>query len=308
MLPVFTFIADDLSKQDLIGAHESLMSCLCDLLTSADVDTTRYVSGTLAKLCFRCLGNQVAVVERHGALLGLLSLCQCADTESRHNATAVIVQLARQPILKECVLSRLFLLQASDFPFEIRRLVLKSATMRTMTMLLASQDNLCRRHAAAVTDSLSKDPHLQERVGCESGALAAITIALGCTDSETIKHCVRAVANLARCAPLQPRMGKVTGLIAALTQLLRASDAEVLPVIQIFIVTVFKSSTGTALRHWRLRKFGLLSRQSGADRTASGSAAGALESALSLRSPSSRCRLCSCWPPARKGRVLAMPP
>ena len=99
--------------------------------------------------------------------------------------------------------------------------------MRTMTMLLASQDVLCRRHAAAVTDSLSKHPQLQERVGSESGALAAITIALGCSDSETIKHSVRAVANLARCAPLQPRMGKVTGMIAALTQLLRASDSEV---------------------------------------------------------------------------------
>jgi hypothetical protein len=96
-----------------------------------------------------------------------------------------------------------------------------------MTMLLASQDVLCRRHAAAVTDSLSKHPQLQERVGSESGALAAITIALGCSDSETIKHSVRAVANLARCAPLQPRMGKVTGMIAALTLLLRASDSEV---------------------------------------------------------------------------------
>lgn len=115
---------------------------------------------------------------------------------------------------------------SADF-LHFRRLVLKSATMRTMTMLLASQDTVCRRHAAAVTDSLSKDPQLQERVGSESGALAAITIALGCTDSETIKHCVRAVANLARCAPLQPRMGKVTGMISALTQLLRASDAEV---------------------------------------------------------------------------------
>lgn len=81
------------------------MGCVCELLTSADVDTTRYVSGTLAKLCFRCANNQIAVVERHGALLGLLSLCQCADTESRHNATAVIVQLARQPGLKECVFS-----------------------------------------------------------------------------------------------------------------------------------------------------------------------------------------------------------
>ena len=99
--------------------------------------------------------------------------------------------------------------------------------MRTMTMLLASQDTLCRRHAAAVMDSLSKHPQHQEKVGSESGALAAITIALGCSDSETIKHSVRAVANLARCAPLQPRMGRVTGMIAALTQLLRASDAEV---------------------------------------------------------------------------------
>ncbi len=109
-----------------------------------------------------------------------------------------------------------------------------------MTMLLASQDTVCRRHAAAVTDSLSKDPQLQERVGSESGALAAITIALGCTDSETIKHCVRAVANLARCAPLQPRMGKVTGLIAALTQLLRASDAEVSHACFPNIVVVFE--------------------------------------------------------------------
>jgi hypothetical protein len=96
-------LADDLSKQDMIGAHQPLMSCVCDLLTCADVDSTRYVSGTLAKLCFRNLNNQAAVVERHGALLGLLSLCECADTESRRNATAVMVQLARQPILKECV-------------------------------------------------------------------------------------------------------------------------------------------------------------------------------------------------------------
>ncbi len=101
--PAYAFSADDLSKQDLIGSHEPLMSCLCELLTSADVDTTRLVSGTLAKLCFRCVNNQVAVVERHGGLLGLLSLCECADTESRHNAAAVIVQLARQPSLKECV-------------------------------------------------------------------------------------------------------------------------------------------------------------------------------------------------------------
>jgi len=79
------------------------MSGVCELLTSTDVDTTRFIAGTLAKLCFRCLSNQVAVVERHGALLGLLSLCECADTESRHNATAVVGQLARQPSLKECV-------------------------------------------------------------------------------------------------------------------------------------------------------------------------------------------------------------
>ena len=98
---IHLYFADDLSKQDHIGSHEPLMSCLCDLLTSADVDTTRYVTGTLAKLCFRCVNNQVAVVERHGGLLGLLSLCECADTESRHNAAAVIVQLARQPSLKE---------------------------------------------------------------------------------------------------------------------------------------------------------------------------------------------------------------
>ena len=60
-------LADDLSKQDMIGAHQPLMSCVCDLLTCADVDSTRYVSGTLAKLCFRNLNNQAAVVERHGA-------------------------------------------------------------------------------------------------------------------------------------------------------------------------------------------------------------------------------------------------
>ena len=109
-----------------------------------------------------------------------------------------------------------------------RSLILKNDTLRTVALLLASEDTMCRRHAAAVTDSLSKHPQLQERVGTQSGALAAITVALGCKDSETVKHSVRAVANLARCAPLQPRMGKTTGMIAALTQLLRASDSEVL--------------------------------------------------------------------------------
>jgi hypothetical protein len=157
--------------------------------------------------------------------------------------------------------------------------------MRTMTMLLASQDNLCRRHAAAVTDSLSKDPQLQERVGSESGALAAITIALGCSDSETIKHCVRAVANLARCAPLQPRMGKVTGLIAALTQLLRASDSEVSPLSDIFFVSIFKLSTGTALCHRRMRKFSLLSWQSSAHRAAPRRASGLSKSSPCLPFP-----------------------
>jgi hypothetical protein len=307
--PGLRFLADDLSKQDLIGSHEPLMSCLCDLLTSADVDTTRLVSGTLAKLCFRCVNNQVAVVERHGGLLGLLSLCECADTESRHNAAAVIVQLARQPSLKEYVHYVIVPLLISH-DFSTRRLVLKSATMRTMTTLLASQDSLCRRHAAAVTDSLSKHPQLQEKVGSESGTLAAITIALGCSDGETIKHSVRAVANLARCAPLQPRMGKVTGMIAALTQLLRASDSEVLALL-FPIFALFQTPTGPALRHWSVCKLGLLPRQPSAACAAPGCAAGAGQS---ITFPLFKlfmlcCRLCSRWLPVKKkGKARAMPP
>jgi hypothetical protein len=183
-----------------------------------------------------------------------------------------------------------------------------------MTTLLASQDSLCRRHAAAVTDSLSKHPQLQEKVGSESGTLAAITIALGCSDGETIKHSVRAVANLARCAPLQPRMGKVTGMIAALTQLLRASDSEVSSH-QFAIIAVFKTSTGTALRHWSVCKFGLLPWQPSAACAAPGSVAGAVR--LGSRILCILCLIFSCcaaglvhvgfWQRRRGKRALCRP-
>ena len=42
-----------------------------------------------------------------------------------------------------------------------RSLILKNDTLRTVALLLASEDTMCRRHAAAVTDSLSKHPHFK---------------------------------------------------------------------------------------------------------------------------------------------------